>query len=78
MEKFLGGDDIDSDIVRHDPSFSAFTISICTCSRLFVGMCKVHLSSLSMSVHLLDSAVSVCDGSFAWERDAEPLLKKYI
>ncbi|KAM8738721.1 ATP-binding cassette sub-family C member 2 isoform 1-T2 [Acanthopagrus schlegelii] len=43
LEKFLGGDDIDSDIVRHDPSFN--------------------------------SAVSVCDGSFAWERDAEPLLK---
>ncbi|XP_073338250.1 ATP-binding cassette sub-family C member 2 [Pagrus major] len=43
LEKFLGGDDIDSEIVRHDPSFNA--------------------------------AVSICDGSFAWERDAEPLLK---
>lgn len=31
LEKFLGGDDIDSDIVRHDPSFSTFTLSICTC-----------------------------------------------
>ncbi|XP_023265173.1 canalicular multispecific organic anion transporter 1 [Seriola lalandi dorsalis] len=43
LEKFLGGDDLESDIVKHDPSFN--------------------------------SAISVCDGSFAWERDAEPLLK---
>uniref|UniRef100_A0A3Q2TZ33 ABC-type glutathione-S-conjugate transporter n=1 Tax=Fundulus heteroclitus TaxID=8078 RepID=A0A3Q2TZ33_FUNHE len=43
LEKFLGGDDLDSDIVRHDPSF--------------------------------DSAVSICNGSFAWEKDSEPLLK---
>ncbi|KAM4599398.1 ATP-binding cassette sub-family C member 2-like [Fundulus diaphanus] len=43
LEKFLGGDDLDSDIVRHDPSFV--------------------------------SAVSICDGSFAWEKDSEPLLK---
>lgn len=43
LEKFLGGDDLHSDFVHHDPSF--------------------------------ESAVSVCDGSFAWEREAEPLLK---
>ncbi|KAM6997810.1 ATP-binding cassette sub-family C member 2 isoform 2-T2 [Tautogolabrus adspersus] len=43
LEKFLGGDDLESDIIRHDPSF--------------------------------DSAVNICDGSFAWEREAEPLLK---
>ncbi|XP_044069110.1 canalicular multispecific organic anion transporter 1 isoform X2 [Siniperca chuatsi] len=43
LEKFLGGEDLESDIVRHDPSFN--------------------------------SAVSVCDGSFAWEKEAEPLLK---
>lgn len=43
LEKFLGGDDLDSDIVRHDPSFN--------------------------------TAVSICDGSFTWERDTEPLLK---
>ncbi|XP_034538656.1 canalicular multispecific organic anion transporter 1 [Notolabrus celidotus] len=43
LEKFLGGDDLESDIVRHDPSFS--------------------------------SAISISDGSFAWEREAEPLLK---
>ncbi|XP_017164453.1 canalicular multispecific organic anion transporter 1-like isoform X1 [Poecilia reticulata] len=43
LEKFLGGDDLESDIVRHDSSF--------------------------------DSAVSICDGSFAWEKDSEPLLK---
>ncbi|KAM6916448.1 LOW QUALITY PROTEIN: ATP-binding cassette sub-family C member 2-like [Xenentodon cancila] len=43
LEKFLGGQDLDGDIVRHDPSFS--------------------------------SAVTVSDGSFAWEKDAEPLLK---
>ncbi|KAL3972078.1 ATP-binding cassette, subfamily C (CFTR/MRP), member 2 [Sarotherodon galilaeus] len=40
LEKFLAGEDIDSDIVRQDPSFSI-----------------------------------VCDGSFAWEKDAKPLLK---
>ncbi len=40
---------------------------------------SVHLFSfLCASVfYLLGSAVSVCDGSFAWEREAEPLLKKY-
>lgn len=43
LEKFLGGDDLESDIVRHDPSFS--------------------------------SAISINNGSFAWEREAEPLLK---
>lgn len=43
LEKFLGGDDLESDIVRHDSSFA--------------------------------SAVSICDGTFAWEREAEPLLK---
>ncbi|XP_019222150.1 canalicular multispecific organic anion transporter 1 [Oreochromis niloticus] len=42
LEKFLAGEDIDSDIVRQDPSFN--------------------------------TAVSVCDGSFAWEKDAKPLL----
>uniref|UniRef100_A0A3Q3L1J3 ATP-binding cassette, sub-family C (CFTR/MRP), member 2 n=1 Tax=Mastacembelus armatus TaxID=205130 RepID=A0A3Q3L1J3_9TELE len=43
LEKFLGGEDLASDIVRHDPSFK--------------------------------SAVSVCDGSFAWEKEAQPLLR---
>lgn len=31
-----------------------------------------------LSVYLLESAISVSDGVFAWERDAEPLLKKYV
>ncbi|XP_068578796.1 ATP-binding cassette sub-family C member 2 [Cebidichthys violaceus] len=43
LEKFLGGEDLESDIVRHDPSFN--------------------------------SAISISDGSFAWEREGEPLLK---
>ncbi|XP_017268527.1 canalicular multispecific organic anion transporter 1 [Kryptolebias marmoratus] len=43
LEKFLGGDDLESDIVKHDPSF--------------------------------DTAVSIRDGSFAWEKDSDPLLK---
>ncbi|TNN71772.1 Canalicular multispecific organic anion transporter 1 [Liparis tanakae] len=43
LEKFLGGEDLESDIVRHDPSFN--------------------------------SAISICDGSFAWEREGKPLLK---
>ncbi|GLD66489.1 canalicular multispecific organic anion transporter 1, partial [Lates japonicus] len=43
LEKFLGGEDLDSDIVQHDSSFN--------------------------------TAISVCDGSFAWEKEAEPLLK---
>uniref|UniRef100_A0A8C7YSL5 Canalicular multispecific organic anion transporter 1 n=1 Tax=Oryzias sinensis TaxID=183150 RepID=A0A8C7YSL5_9TELE len=41
LEKFLGGEDLEPDVVRHDPN----------------------------------SAVSVRNGSFSWERDAEPLLK---
>lgn len=28
LEKFLGGDDLENDIVRHDPSLSEFTVSI--------------------------------------------------
>ncbi|XP_035519606.1 canalicular multispecific organic anion transporter 1 isoform X2 [Morone saxatilis] len=43
LEKFLGGEDLDSDIVRHDTSFN--------------------------------TAVSISDGSFAWEKEADPLLK---
>ncbi|KAK5854000.1 hypothetical protein PBY51_015104 [Eleginops maclovinus] len=43
LEKFLGGEDLKTDIVLHDPSFN--------------------------------SAVGVHDGSFAWERGSEPLLK---
>ncbi|KAK6293389.1 hypothetical protein J4Q44_G00357150 [Coregonus suidteri] len=43
LEKFLGGDDLDTNTVRHDPSFN--------------------------------TAVSVCNGTFAWEKDAEPVLK---
>ncbi|CAK6953270.1 canalicular multispecific organic anion transporter 1 [Scomber scombrus] len=43
LEKFLGGEDLDSDTVRHDLSFN--------------------------------SAVSINNGSFAWERGTEPLLK---
>ncbi|KAK5612185.1 hypothetical protein CRENBAI_022816 [Crenichthys baileyi] len=43
LEKFLGGNDLDGDIVHHDPSFN--------------------------------SAVSICDGFFAWEKDSDPLLK---
>uniref|UniRef100_A0A8C4EQY9 ABC-type glutathione-S-conjugate transporter n=1 Tax=Dicentrarchus labrax TaxID=13489 RepID=A0A8C4EQY9_DICLA len=42
LEKFLGGEDLDSDIVRHDPSFN--------------------------------TAVSISDGSFAWEKEADPLV----
>ncbi|XP_049455616.1 canalicular multispecific organic anion transporter 1 [Epinephelus fuscoguttatus] len=43
LEKFLGGEDLESDIVRHDSSFN--------------------------------TAVSVRDGSFAWEKEGEPLLR---
>lgn len=43
LEKFLGGEDLDSDTVQHDSTFN--------------------------------SAITVSDGSFAWERDADPLLK---
>ncbi|XP_061766165.1 canalicular multispecific organic anion transporter 1 [Nerophis ophidion] len=43
LEKFLGGEDLESDVVRHDPSIS--------------------------------SAVNVCNGSFSWEKEGEPLLK---
>lgn len=43
LEKFLGGEDLDSDTVQHDPTFN--------------------------------SAITISDGSFAWEKDAAPLLK---
>ncbi|KAJ8014351.1 hypothetical protein DPEC_G00039330 [Dallia pectoralis] len=43
LEKFLGGDDLDTNIVRHDPSYN--------------------------------TAISVCNGTFAWEKDVEPVLK---
>ncbi|KAM9848054.1 ATP-binding cassette sub-family C member 2 [Aulostomus maculatus] len=43
LEKFLGGEDLESGIICHDPSFN--------------------------------SAVSICDGSFTWEREGEPMLK---
>uniref|UniRef100_A0A8C2XTH6 Canalicular multispecific organic anion transporter 1 n=1 Tax=Cyclopterus lumpus TaxID=8103 RepID=A0A8C2XTH6_CYCLU len=38
LEKFLGGEDLESDIVRHDPSFSMFTIIIFTCSSMDVSL----------------------------------------
>ncbi|KAM3606183.1 uncharacterized protein V6R79_012047 [Siganus canaliculatus] len=43
LEKFLAGEDLETDIVRHDSSFQ--------------------------------TAISICNGSFSWERDGEPLLK---
>ncbi|XP_059215146.1 canalicular multispecific organic anion transporter 1 isoform X2 [Centropristis striata] len=43
LEKFLGGEDLERDVIRHDPA--------------------------------INSAVRIHNGSFAWERDAEPLLK---
>lgn len=83
LEKFLGGEDLESDIVRHDPSFGMFTVLINSPSFTFfqfVATCTVymHCPSPSLFFHLLDSAVSICDGSFAWDKEAEPLLKKYV
>ncbi|CAL8256487.1 unnamed protein product [Lota lota] len=43
LEKFLGSDDLDPDIVRHDSSFN--------------------------------TSVSICNGTFTWEREADPVLK---
>uniref|UniRef100_A0A8C9T6S9 Canalicular multispecific organic anion transporter 1-like n=1 Tax=Scleropages formosus TaxID=113540 RepID=A0A8C9T6S9_SCLFO len=43
LEKFLGGDELDSTTVRHDSN--------------------------------IDTAVSVCAATLAWEKDAEPVLK---
>uniref|UniRef100_A0A665VE18 ATP-binding cassette, sub-family C (CFTR/MRP), member 2 n=1 Tax=Echeneis naucrates TaxID=173247 RepID=A0A665VE18_ECHNA len=34
LEKFLGGDDLENDLVQHDPSFSMFTISIHSCNSV--------------------------------------------
>lgn len=83
LEKFLGGDDLETDIVRHDPSFSTFA-NYHHYLHLFqqgVGTSVVYLSSLSIFLWIcflfLDSAVTIRDSSFAWERNAEPLLKKY-
>ncbi|KAG7280285.1 hypothetical protein CRUP_026826 [Coryphaenoides rupestris] len=52
LEKFLGADDLDPDIVHHDSSFS---------ESFFCPP---------------DTSVSICDGTFTWERDADPLLRK--
>uniref|UniRef100_A0A665VH35 ATP-binding cassette, sub-family C (CFTR/MRP), member 2 n=1 Tax=Echeneis naucrates TaxID=173247 RepID=A0A665VH35_ECHNA len=46
LEKFLGGDDLENDLVQHDPSFSMFTISIHSCNSvisLFVDSFAFHL-----------------------------------
>lgn len=50
LEKFLGGDDLETDIVRHDPSFSTFAnyhhyLHLC---QQGVGTSVVYLSSLSI------------------------------
>ena len=45
---------------------------------LFVYTCKLPLAYLCFCFHLLDSAVSISDCTFAWDRDAEPLLKEYV
>lgn len=29
-------------------------------------------------LYLIDTAISVCEGSFSWERESAPLLKKYV
>lgn len=33
---------------------------------------------MTIYFYLLGSVVSIRDGSFAWEKDSEPLLKKYV
>lgn len=44
LEKFLGGDDLDSDIVRHDPSFSTFKANRkCTCYQWFESVRELTL-----------------------------------
>lgn len=79
LEKFLGGEDLDDDIVRHDPSFSAFSIIIspvytCTGNAFSLIICFiVHLFS-----SFIETAVSISNGSFSWEKEAEPLLKEYV
>lgn len=88
LEKFLGGEDLESGIVRHDPSFSMFTVqhfhlfSHLVKFSFFLPVCcymySMYLLCVSICFHLLDSAVSICDGSFAWDKEAEPLLKKYF
>lgn len=55
LEKFLAGEDIDSDIVRQDPSFSMFTIRICTCST------AEDWSLLTVS-YMCRSSVKLCLG----------------
>ena len=88
LEKFLGGDDLENDIVRHDPSLSEFTVSITPisaflCSLLFLEgffYAQMYYICLFLCMYFLclDTAVSICDGSFSWEKDSEPLLKKYV
>lgn len=49
--------------------------------KLYSTSCPLYPSvfiCLCICIHLLETAVSICDGSFAWEKEAEPLLKKYV
>lgn len=79
LEKFLGSNDLEADTVRHDSSFSKFIATVEHFTLLLY--CSVATLSAcfngSICFSLSDSAVTVSDGSFAWEKHAEPFLKKY-
>lgn len=80
LEKFLGSNDLEADMVRHDSSFSRFIVTFYHFTLFLycsVATLSVACFNGSTCFSLSDSAVTVSDGSFAWEKQAEPFLKKY-
>lgn len=73
LERFLGSNDLEADIVRHDSSISRFFAPVYHFTLLLYTVSLCFKSVFSR----LGSAVTVSDGSFAWEKNAEPFLKKY-
>ena len=64
LEKFLGGEDLETDIVRHDSSFSTFNIYTCSSTErwsLFTSLTHVqYMQSCSLCISVFISSVSIC------------------
>lgn len=62
LEKFLGGEDLDSSIVHHDPSFSRFLLLHALSSKLFSVCWAACTSCTYMYIHLYEPSSSVFTG----------------
>uniref|UniRef100_A0A8C9W361 Canalicular multispecific organic anion transporter 1-like n=1 Tax=Scleropages formosus TaxID=113540 RepID=A0A8C9W361_SCLFO len=60
LEKFLGGDELDSTTVRHDSNIGRFR--------------GYPHNVVTMTAGSIDTAVSVCAATLAWEKDADVSL----